>query len=131
VQARLRRNLTTDEINWLPGAAEEASALLEGYLGVCYAEGAEVPEAVIVVASRIVARILLLPDGAAALEDSRTRGMGPFSATTTLATDNSAGGPWLTKSDKMALAPYRARGAVSIPLVRESASVICEVEAGS
>jgi hypothetical protein len=44
--------------------------------------------------------------------------MGPFSATTHLVADSTSGGPWLTKSDKMALAPYRV-GVVSVPLTRE------------
>lgn len=121
VTDRLRRSLTTEEVNFLPGAIDEASALVEGYLGVTFDDDdAAVPPAVIVVTSRVVARLLTLPEGATALADSRTSGMGPFSATIQYATDSSSGGPWLTKSDRMTLAPYRARGAISIPLVRES-----------
>lgn len=122
VKARLRRTLTADELEYLPGVAAEASSLIEGYLGVTYGGDIAVPEAVTVIASRVAARVLTLPEGAAGLADSRTAGMGPFSATINFATDSSSGGPWLTKSDRIALAPYRDRGAISVPLVRESGS---------
>ena len=119
VKARLRRDLSSTEIEFLPGIVDEASALLEGYLGVCYGDDETVPTAVVVIASRVAARILTMPEGPAGLADSRTSALGPFSATIQYSTDSSSGGPWLTKSDRIALAPYRARGAISVPLVRE------------
>lgn len=118
VEARLRRDLTGSEETYLPGIAEEASALIEGYLGVCYAEGGDVPNAVTITTSRMVARIMSM-SSPPSQADSVTRGMGPFSATQSYVADSTSGGPWLTKSDRMALAPYRERGAISIPLVRE------------
>jgi hypothetical protein len=129
VENRLQRDLSTDEVGYLPGTADEASALVEGYLGVCYADGADVPDAVTVVTSRVVAR-LLTSNSIPSQVESASRSMGPFSAQLSFVADSTSGGPWLTKSDKMTLAPYRARGAVSIPLVRESASVTT-VESGS
>lgn len=125
VENRLRRPLTSEEEEYLPGIVDEASALVEGYLGVCYDEAAAVPEAVTVVTSRVVSRILTsttMPSQA----ESSSRGMGPFSAQISYVADSTSGGPWLTKSDRMTLAPYRARGAVSVPLVREIGSVTAE-----
>lgn len=118
VEARLRRALTGGEVTYLPGVAEEASVLVEGYLGVCYAEDGDIPSAVTVTTSRVAARIIE-SDSLPSQAESTSRGMGPFSAQHTYAADSTAGGPWLTKSDRMALAPYRARGAISVPLIRE------------
>lgn len=121
---RLRRNLTTDEVSWLAATVDEASALIEGYLGVTYAVGDDVPEAVIVVTSRVVARILTMAaSGLPSQMDSVTRGMGSFSATTQFTADATSGGPWLTKSDRMTLAQFRLGGAMTIPLVRETGRV--------
>lgn len=118
VEARLRRDLETEEVNFLPGIVDEASVLIEGYLGVCYAEGADVPDAVTLVTSRVAARILTT-SATPSQTDSLTRGMGPFSATQQFVADSTSGGPWLTKTDRIALAPYRERGAISVPLIRE------------
>jgi hypothetical protein len=81
-----------------------------------------VPRPVIVVASRVAARILTMSenDVPALPTDTFTRGMGPFSATHTFTQDSTSGGPWLTKTDKVMLAPFRLGGAMTIPLVRET-----------
>lgn len=119
VEARLRRTLTTGEVGDLPGVVTEASALVEGYLGVIYADDAEVPAAVVVTTSRVAARIFsTAPNALPAGGDSRSQSMGPLSATVHYVADSTSGGPWLTKSDKMMLTPYRV-GVRSVPLVRE------------
>jgi hypothetical protein len=118
VQARLRRDLTDDEAEQFDGLAEEANALVEGYLAIVYDDDDTVPRPVIVVTSRAIAR-MFKDDGLPSQADSLTRGMGPFSATTHLVADSTSGGPWLTKSDKMALEPYRKGGVSSISLTRE------------
>lgn len=119
VQARLRRDLTDGEAELLPGVLDEATTLIEGYLAVIYDEDDTVPPAVIVVTSRVTARMIDDTGALPAQADSLTRGMGPFSATTHLVADSTSGGPWLTKSDKMALEPYRVGGVQSVPLIRE------------
>ena len=119
VEARLRRALTTGEITRLPGVADEASALVEGYLGVTYSLNPRPPEAVVIATSRVTARVFTTdPNALPAGGDSRSQGMGSFSATVHYVADSTSGGPWLTKSDKMMLAPYRV-GVRSVPLVRE------------
>jgi hypothetical protein len=118
VEARLRRTLDGDEVSQLDGETDEASALVEGYLRVEYDVDNPAPLAVIVVTSRVIARMIGDTGAFPAQADSLSRGMGPFSATTHLVADSTSGGPWLTKSDKMALAPFRV-GVVSVPLTRE------------
>ena len=118
VEKRLKRELTDDESAELPGCAEEASVLVEGYLAYQYATSESIPFAVTVVTSRVASR-MLVDNGLPAQADSLTRGMGPFSATTHLVSDSTSGGPWLSKGDKIALEPYRIGGMVTIPLVRE------------
>jgi hypothetical protein len=121
VEARLRRTLVDPgEVTQLPGEVDEASVLVEGYLRVEYdAELNPAPSAVIVVTSRVVARMVADTGVVPANADSLTRGMGPFSATTHLVADSTSGGPWLTKSDKVALEPFRVGGVACIPLSRE------------
>lgn len=122
VEARLRRVLTTAEVTYLPGVIDEASAFVEGYLGVIYADDDDVPDAVTIAMSRVVARMLSDTGVFPAQADSRSTGMGPFSVTTHYVEGSTSGGPWLTKSDKIALDPYRVGGFTSMRLVRESGS---------
>lgn len=118
VEARLRRVLTAGEATFLPGVVAEASAFIEGYLGVMYDEGDIVPGAVVIATSRVAARMLADTGGFPAQADSRSQGMGPFSVTTHYVEGSTAGGPWLTKSDRIALTPYRI-GMHNVPLIRE------------
>lgn len=120
MEARLRRTLTDPgEVDVLDGVIDEASVLVEGYLQIDYDGDHPAPQAVIVVTSRVIARMLDSTGNLPAMADSLSRGMGSFSATTHLVADSTSGGPWLTKSDKMALEPYRAGGVACIPLTRE------------
>lgn len=124
VEDRLRRELTDDELEALPGANAEASALVEGYLGLQYDPDdpeAPIPAAVVVTTSRVIARMYetatsALPAGV----DSLSRGMGSLSASTHFVADATSGGPWLTTVDKTTLAPYRTGGVQCVPLARWS-----------
>lgn len=119
VEARLRRDLDEElEVPFLAGIIAEASAFIEGYLGVAYATGDDVPDAVIIATSRVVARMLTDTGGVPAQADSRSQGMGPFNVTTHYVEGSTSGGPWLTKSDKIALTPFRV-GMHSVALIRE------------
>lgn len=121
VEDRLRRPLVDpDEVDVLAGVVEEAGVLIEGYLRVEYDPTSNpAPRPVVIIASRVVARMIGDSLGLPAQADSLTRGMGSFSATTHLVADSTSGGPWLTKTDKMALEPYRIGGVACLPLTRE------------
>jgi hypothetical protein len=65
VKARLGRDLTSDEQTRFPGLLEEASAIVDGYLGRHYTGEGGIPDAVRIVVSRLIARALrtALPEG--------------------------------------------------------------------
>lgn len=94
VAARLGRDLTDDESDRLPGLLEEASAIIEGYLGVTYTGDDDVPAVVAVVVSKIVARAFTttVAEGVQSLQ------AGPFQVGYR---DNT--NLWLSKSDKLML----------------------------
>ena len=114
VEKRLRRDLTDDEAQWLPGMIEEAQALVVSYLA-CPPDKYEneVPSAVVLVTSRMVARVIqegdtVEPDMFGATQVGMTAG--PYSQQTTFAAGARTGAPWLTKVDKSMLDPYRCAG---------------------
>jgi hypothetical protein len=94
----------------IPGYIEEASILVEGYLGHTYPDPPTddtpnpdpVPAAAKIVTARMVARALT----ATPVEgnfDTYGSTMGPFAHTKHVAADVLGGGVWLTRQDKMAL----------------------------
>jgi hypothetical protein len=103
VVARLGRALTADELARLPGLLQEASLLVEGYLGVVYQDpadsGVPIPPAVVVVVSRIVARTFAAPSPQLLPEGARSAGSGPYSISFGDARTNL----WLSKADKTTL----------------------------
>lgn len=115
VEAALGRSLTsTEEVTIL---LEAASDLVVGYLG---ATPDPVPDAVTRVVADMVAAVLTKPainvadydaGGYNAIRETSAVRVGIESATTT--------GPWLTKTLKLRLAPYRTGGIVSIALYSE------------
>jgi hypothetical protein len=121
VEARLQRTLTTDEVEWLPGVTDEASALVETYLGVTYGPTDTIPGPIGITTSRVAARVLAttganqIPVGL----DQRSAGMGPFNASLHFISDSTSGGPWLSAVDKIVLNPYRVGAVQSVPLNRE------------
>lgn len=92
------------------GYIEEASVLVEGYLGHTYADPPTdgspnpdpVPDAARLVAARVVARALTSTPVDPNF-DSYSSAMGPFSHQKHVAQDVLGGGVWLTRQDKMAL----------------------------
>ena len=114
VEQRLRRELTTDEVTGLPGMIEEAQTLVLSYLG-CPPEKYEdeVPAAITLVTSRMVARVIqedevIDPATFGATQTSATAG--PFSHQATYQAGSRTGAPWLTRVDKSALDAYRCAG---------------------
>lgn len=105
VQDRLGRVLTAQEVAEVEGLLVEASYLVTGYLRRVFAAG-EVPGTVSTVVSRMVARTLTAPSETTHTE-SVSQTAGPFS--TNVKYVSSGGSPWLTRSDKITLAPFRTR----------------------
>jgi hypothetical protein len=109
VEARLGRDLTSDEDDRLEGLLAEASAIVEGYLGVTYGDDDEVPAVVAVVVSKLVARAFT----ASVVEGPASLQAGPFSVTYR---DNTS--LWLSKSDKLMLSNIGG-GFTSVRLVSD------------
>lgn len=107
VEKRLGRELEEDETFVVDGLLEEAEVLIEGYLGHI---PVPVPRRVVVVASRMVARVLEQPDVDAFYAESVQHAAGPFSETKRYSTGASGGSPWLTAADKQALRRARRGG---------------------
>lgn len=115
VQERLGRVLTPPELERVGGLIAEASALVQAYLGcpITAWVGPDedddtvpdvVPEAVRIVTSRMVARVLSVPAAFTAGEVSQQT-VGPFS--TTFQPGTTSGAPWLGSMDQVTLKPYR------------------------
>lgn len=101
VEKRLGRELSDPELDRLDGLLEEASLLVEGYLGVVYSadDVVPVPEAVTVVVSRIVARAFTAPNQQLLPEGARSAAAGPYNVSFADARTNL----WLSKVDKLTL----------------------------
>jgi hypothetical protein len=102
--------LTVDQVGdpstgKLAARVQRASDLVEGYLGQEYLPGDTVPQIVVRVAAGAVARLYVrdAQKGVPMFQDSKTAGMGPFSATVKYADGATSNDPWLTKADKMKL----------------------------
>lgn len=106
VADRLGRDLTQDEIERIDGLLAEAGALVTGYLGHT---PDPVPDQVVLVVSRMAARVLQSPGVESGSAESVSYTAGPFSQSFTLASGASGGSPWLTISDKVILKPFRRR----------------------
>lgn len=116
VAARLAGGL--DEAVDVDDLLEESSVMVEEYLRRTYAEGDDVPRAVAIVVSRMVARRVSadadnadsVPDGVSSLmaTDFQASFADPFVSV----------GVWLNRTDKMMLRRYRV-SVVSIPLTSE------------
>jgi hypothetical protein len=110
VEARLGRACTSGEVARVPGLLDEASAIVEGYLGITYATGDTVPHAVVLVVSRMVARALTT----AVSEGATSEAAGPY----TVGYRDGAATLWLSKNDKLALRSISG-GASSVRFVSE------------
>lgn len=109
VEARLGRTLTTDETARVSGLLEEASVMAGEWMR-CVPD--PVPDAVRIVVSRMVARVL---DAIATAEPGVTdvqANMGPFMVNRRLSADANSGGVWLTRQDKNTLRHHSCRGRV-------------------
>lgn len=110
VVARLGRNLTSDETARVSGLLDEASVMAGEWMR-CVPD--PVPDAVRIVVSRMVARVLAVagdvPEPAVTGVQAN---MGPFTVNRTYLSDATSGGVWLTRQDKNMLRRYGCRGRV-------------------
>ena len=115
VEQRLRRDLTEDEEDYLDGMIQEAQLLVTAYLGCGpdpYIDAENIPDAVRIVTSRMVARVLQEADTAPEYFGATQVGetAGPFSQQVTFQSGSRLGSPWLAKADRETLHPYRCSG---------------------
>lgn len=111
VEARLGRELSDDEELRVGGLLEEASLLVESHTGREFDE--PIPNAIRVVVSRMVARVLQAPAETLGVE-SASYTAGPFSQNRTYSQGSSGGSPWLTAVDKKVLSRFgRRRGGIT------------------
>lgn len=116
VVERLGRPLTATEATRADGLLAEASALVVGHLGGdptdTSVDPPVVPDGVVIVVSRMVARVLEREGAAAETHgaESVTTTTGPFGRTLNFGAGTTSGGPWLAASDKVILKPHRAGG---------------------
>lgn len=114
VTARLGGDLDPEKEGAALGLLEEASVLVEGYLGRV---PDPVPRAVTVVVSRMVARVLQAPAPSFSV-DTISQSAGAFSQSQKFTTGAAGGSPWLTAQDKTVLNRFRKRrGFYSISMV--------------
>lgn len=114
VSDRLGGDLDPEKEEAALGLIEEASVLVEGYLGQI---PDPVPRAVSVVVSRMVARVLQAPAPAFSV-DTISQSAGAFSQSQKFTTGAAGGSPWLTAQDKTVLNRFRKRrGFYSVSMV--------------
>lgn len=109
VEARLGDAIDPDEVKRVEDLIEEATVLVEGYLGSI---PNPVPRAVRIVVSRMVARVLQAPDGDGFNAEQATYTAGPFSKNVQFTSGASGGAPWLTTADKTALRKVGGSGGI-------------------
>lgn len=114
VADRMGGDLTSEDAKKATALLEEASVLVEGYLGRVLNP---VPRAVSVVVSRMVARVLQAPAPSFSV-DTVSQSAGVFSQSQKFTTGSSGGSPWLTAQDKTVLNRFRRRrGFYSVSMV--------------
>lgn len=104
VETRLGRSMSTAESTKAdPGLLEEASVKVLAHMGLAedYYDSVTIPATVVIVTSRMVARVLE-QSGAGIVPGVQQQGAttGPFSSQTTFVAGSSNGSPWLTRSDR-------------------------------
>lgn len=112
VETRLGRSLTTAEQTKADGLLPEASALVRAYLGGDATVEGIVPEDVVIVVSRMVARVIErgATDATSSGAEAVTNQVGPFGQTLRFGSSTVSGGPWLSAGDKTILAAFRVGG---------------------
>ena len=110
VEARLGRILTPDEAARSAGLLEEASVMAEAWLRRV---PDPVPDAVRIVVSRMVARVLVASGSSSGPEPGTSQvqaTMGVFGVTRSYSSDATSGGVRMTRQDKSTLRNLGCRG---------------------
>lgn len=110
VEQRLGRALDTEEETRVDGLIDEASALVTGWCRRAIPDPA--PKAVMIVVSRMVARVFDSPAEMVGVESTQVSA-GSFQLSRNYAADSSTGGPWLARADRIMLRPWRG-GVVNV-----------------
>lgn len=117
VEARLGRELAGAESAAVAGLLTEASVLVVGYLRRDWDALDDVPEAVRVVVSRMAARALTGASNIPAGTEQFGSSLSVMSHTVKLGADVVIGSPWLSRTDKVSLAPHvRRPNIVNMPM---------------
>ena len=110
VEARLRRDLTSDEASYIDEMLEEASVLVSEH---CGRDFDPVPDAVRLATSRIVARALIAPSGNEGTQ-AFTGQAGPYQQIRTLTRDASSGNVYLNSVDRRYLRRWSKARVISL-----------------
>lgn len=117
VKTALGRDLTTTETARAAGLLDEASDLVDTYLGWDGDEPTPIPGKATRVVARMVARVIKQESeatGAVVLgAEQMSRTMGPFTEQATFAAGATTGSPWLSSTDKATLRRMRVGGGLS------------------
>lgn len=125
VEVRLGRQVSASDLPGVEALILDASAMAAGYCRQDFDPDA-VPDAVVGVVSRMVARAILQGDITPGLE-STTETAGPFSRGFKYG-GGSSGDVWLSAADKMMLRPHRLGGGLSsVQMVGERYNITPEV----
>lgn len=108
VEKRLDAEVDDDSRDRVEALLEEASVLVEGYLGTI---PTPVPRAVRVVVSRMVAQVIQSPD-TGFFTETQSVTAGPFSKNVKFAAGGNGGAPWLSASAKTSLRRFRSGGGI-------------------
>lgn len=108
VEKRLNAELDDDARERVEALFEEATVLVEGYLGTI---PDPVPRAIRVVVSRMVAQVIQSPD-TGFFTETQSVTSGPFSKSVKFASGGNGGAPWLSATAKTTLRRFRSGGGI-------------------
>lgn len=114
VAARLGREIDNDELTKVNSLLDEASVKVKSWMR-CRTVAQPVPDEVVMVVSRMVARSMVSKNQAdvAVGQNSLSATMGPFGFTRSYDPNTTDGGVWLTRQDREMLGPVSCRGYVA------------------
>lgn len=118
IEAQLGRDMTSTELDRMPGLLAKASVIVEGYVGVVYEPGDTVPGAVTIVVASMVARVFATSGTVTPGMTAETMTAGPHSWQRSFSNEANSVEPWLTKADRIALQGIGS-GVVSVKLGSE------------
>ncbi|MFC9432688.1 hypothetical protein [Nocardia sp. NPDC057030] len=119
VETQLGHQLSSSELDRLPGLVLKASAIVQGYLRVVYTDVEDIPSAVRIVVASMVARVLTTGGVITPGVTSESVTTGPHTWARQFADGTNSIEPWLSKSDRIILQGITGSGYVSVGLGSE------------